>query len=282
MADLQEQQKRASDFRNLHSSGKMLLLPNAWDVASARIVEAAGFPAIATTSGGIAFSLGYPDGQQIPREEMLAVVARIARAVRVPVTADVEAGYGSRPEDSAQTARAVIEAGAVGLNLEDAPGEAGNPMVELSQQLERLHAMREAAAAMKVPLVLNARTEVYLLPPEQQPPKPYDETLRRLTAYRDAGADCVFAPGLRDLVTIKRLFADLKCPLNILVGPQSPSIAELKDAGVARVSLGSGPMRASLGVLRNIAKELTTTGTYESLANAPSYAEMNELLRTES
>lgn len=191
--EVSEQSRKAEAFRSLHYGGKVLLLPNVWDVASARTVEEAGFGAIATTSAGVAFSLGYPDGQKIPREEMLVAVARIARAVRVPVTADVESGYGNSAKDAERTALAVINAGAVGMNFEDAPGDAGNPLAELSAQIEKILAVREAAASRGIPLVLNARTDVYLLQ-VGEPAGRYDETVRRLSAYRDAGADCVFAP----------------------------------------------------------------------------------------
>jgi len=275
------QKRKAEAFRALHggldSGREILLLPNVWDVASARIVEDAGFGAVATSSAGVAFSLGYPDGQKIPREEMLAVVARITRAVKVPVTADVESGYGNSPKDTERTALDVIEAGAVGMNLEDAPGEAGNPLAALPAQLEKIRAVREAAASRGIPLVLNARTDVYLLQ-VGEPGDRYDEAVRRLSAYRDAGADCVFVPGLTDAPTIARLVADLRCPVNILAGPGSPPVKELRAAGVARVSLGSGPMRAAMGRLRHLADEFKNSGTYESLAAAPSYAEMNQLL----
>jgi 2-methylisocitrate lyase-like PEP mutase family enzyme len=274
-ANVQEQAKAAA-FRNLHSGREILLLPNVWDVASARIVEEAGFKAIATSSAGVAFSLGYPDGQLIPRDEMLAAIARIAKAVKVPVTADVESGYGNTGKDAALTARAVIDAGAVGMNLEDAVSESPQ-LVELPLQLEKIHAIREIADRVRVPLALNARTDTYLLQ-IGDPAKRYDETVRRLSAYRDAGADCVFAPGLRDSATIGRLVADLKCPVNILAGTGSPSVAELARLGVARVSLGSGPMRAALGQLRRIAEELKASGTYSELEDAPSYAEVNMLM----
>ena len=272
-----DQKNKAEAFRRLHSGGEVLLLPNAWDVASARITEESGFAAIATTSAGIAFSLGYPDGQRIPKDEMLAAVTRIANAVRVPVTADVESGYGDSPEHVAQTARAVIEAGAVGMNLEDATGDSAHPLVELPLQLERIRAVREMAARLNVPLVLNARTDVYLLQVGDAA-KRYDAAVLRLRVFRDAGADCVFLPGLRDAATIARLAADLQCPVNILAGPGSPSVPELRKLGVARISLGSGPMRASLGLLRRLAEELRTTGTYAAMDGAPSHAEMNALM----
>jgi 2-methylisocitrate lyase-like PEP mutase family enzyme len=271
-----EQKKKAESFRALHAGGEVLL-PNAWDVASARMIEEAGFAAIATTSAGIAFSLGYPDGQKIPREEMMAAVARIANAIKVPVTADVEAGYGNRPEDAAATARAVIEAGAVGMNLEDATGDPAHPLAELPLQLEKIRAVRKIGTTSEVPLVLNARTDVYLLQ-VGDPAERYDEAVFRLRAFRDAGADCVFLPGLQDAATISRLVADLNCPVNILAGPGSLSVPELRKLGVARISLGSGPMRATLGLLRRLAEELKATGTYESMAGAPSHAEMNALM----
>jgi len=138
------------------------VLPNAWDVASARVVEESGFKAVATSSAGIAFSLGHPDGQKIPREEMLAAIARIAKAVKVPVTADVESGYGKTPEDASRTARAVLDAGAVGMNLEDTIG-GSSALVDLALQLEKIRAVREMGSRLKIPLVLNARTDVYLL-----------------------------------------------------------------------------------------------------------------------
>ena len=261
----------------MHQGPGILLLPNAWDAASARIFEEAGFRAVATTSAGIAFSLGYPDGQRIPREEMLAQIARIAHALNVPVTADVEGGYGERPEDAVQTARAVIEAGAVGLNLEDATGDPGHPLADLSLQVAKIRAITSAVKTANIPLVLNARTDVYLAQ-VGSPESRYDEALRRLSAFREAGADCLFAPGIRDAETIGRLVRDLNFPLNILAAPGSPSIPELEKLAVARVSVGSGPMRASLGLARRFAQELKDRGTYSALENAPSYEEVNRIM----
>ena len=145
-------------FRALHGGPRTLLLPNVWDVASARVIQQAGLPALATTSAGVAFSVGYPDGEKIQRDEMLKMVARIASAVTVPVTADVEAGYGPKPEDAALTAEGVIEAGAVGMNLEDGTENPDHPLADLSLQLEKIAALREKAKRLGVPLVLNART----------------------------------------------------------------------------------------------------------------------------
>jgi 2-methylisocitrate lyase-like PEP mutase family enzyme len=270
-------QSKANDFRTMHRGGKILVLPNAWDVASARVFEDAGFPAIATTSAGIAFSLGYPDGQKISREEMLARITRIARAVKVPVTADVEAGYGDKPQDAARTACALIEAGVVGMNLEDATNDPQQPLVDLNLQLEKIHAVREAAMKSGTLLVLNARTDTYLAR-VGEPELRYLEAIKRLMAYRDAGADCVFVPGVSESRTIEQLVKDVQCPLNILGGPGSPSVPELEKLGVARVSVGSAPMRATLGLLKRMAQELKTSGTYEALEGGISYADVNRML----
>ncbi|PYV46877.1 MAG: 3-methyl-2-oxobutanoate hydroxymethyltransferase [Acidobacteria bacterium] len=274
MTNSSDQAAKANLFRDLHRGSKVLLLPNAWDVATARVLEQTGIAAIATTSAGIAFALGYPDGQKISRKEMLAMVSRIATKVKIPVTADVEAGYGDRPEDAALTARAVIESGAVGLNLEDG---SDRQLADLSLQLEKIAAVRETSRAMGVSLVLNARTDVYLLQ-VGNPESRFGETVKRLSAFRDAGADCLFAPGVRDLPMISQLVRELHHPLNILAGPGSPSVPHLQEAGVARVSLGSSPMRATLGLLQRIAQELQTTGTYNTLEGAPSHAEVNRML----
>lgn len=280
MNRVETQQAKANAFRALHRGGNILLLPNAWDVASALILEECGFPAVATTSAGIAFSLGYPDGQQISPDEMLARIERIARAVKVPVTADIEAGYGDTPREAARIARRVIDAGAVGLNLEDAihgVTDGGNPLCDVSLQVEKIHAIREAAMKAAVLLVVNARTDVYLLqvgPADSR----YDAAVRRLIAFRDAGADCVFLPGLRDAATIGRLVKDVSCPVNILAGPGSPSVSQLQAMGVARVSLGSGPMRATLGLLRRLSEELRTSGGYSALEAAPSHEELNRVM----
>jgi len=213
--DARVQAEKAEQFRELHRGPRILVLPNAWDVASARILEELGYPAIATTSAGIAFSLGYPDGQRVSREQMLEVVARIARAVRVPVTADMEAGYGTTVQDMSETAKALIASGAIGLNLEDVTGEDESSHVNMTLQMEKIRAIRETASSLGVALVLNARSDTYLMPIGPAETR-FDRTVERLRAYRQAGADCLFAPGLRDGETIRKLVAALDGPLNIL------------------------------------------------------------------
>jgi 2-methylisocitrate lyase-like PEP mutase family enzyme len=275
------QSSQADSFRGMHYGPNILVLPNAWDSASARIFEESGFSAIATTSAGIAFALGYRDGQRIPRQEMLEQVARIVRVVNVPITADAEGGYGDRPEDAAQTARAVIQAGAIGMNLEDATGDSAQPLVDLPLQIEKIKAVVEAGKTAGVRLVLNARTDVYLAQ-VGAPASRYEETVRRLTAYRDAGADCLFAPGIRDVATTAKLTNDLKFPVNILAVAGSPSVSELEKLGVARVSVGSGAMRATLGLVQRLAQELKQQGTYSALENAPSYDQINQIMARNS
>src|SRR5258706_13764253 len=162
--DIAGQARKAETLRKLHGGPRVLARPNAWDVARACVLEEMGFPAIATTSAGVAFALGYPDGQRISRDEMLEIVARIARAVRVPVTADMESGYGTTPAEMAETAKAIVAAGAVGLNFEDVTGDTERSHVETSLQVEKIRTIREGSASMGVLLVINERSEFYLMP----------------------------------------------------------------------------------------------------------------------
>jgi 2-methylisocitrate lyase-like PEP mutase family enzyme len=279
--NVQAQALKAEQLRKLHRGPRMLVLPNAWDVISARIVEELGFPAIATTSAGIAATLGYPDGQKISREEMLVVVARIAKAVHVPVTADVEAGYGVTIDEMTQTVKAVVAAGAVGMNLEDVIAGDEGSQVDLALQVEKIRAIRRATESLGVPLVLNARTDIYLIPIGAVETR-FDRTVERLRAYREAGADCLFAPGLKNPDTIAKLVRAVNGPLNILLMPGMPTLRELENMGVARASAGSGVMRATLGLTRRIAKEMLEAGTYASmLEGTVPFAEVNELLARE-
>lgn len=261
--DIRAQAQKAEQFRNMHHGPRMLVLANVWDVVSARILEECGHPAIATSSAAVAFSRGYPDGQYISRDEMLDVVGRIARVVRVPVTADLEAGYGTTDKDMAETTKAAIEAGAIGMNLEDA-GDDESSLVDLSLQVEKIRAIRETSKSLSVPFVLNARTDVYLssIGPEATR---FERTVERLRAYRDAGADCLFAPGLHDREIISRLVKAVAAPLNILITPQCPSLGELEKIGVARVSAGSTVMRAALRVVERIGKEMLESRSCETL-----------------
>jgi 2-methylisocitrate lyase-like PEP mutase family enzyme len=254
------------------------VLPNVWDVASARVLEELGYPAVATSSAGVAFSLGYRDGQRISRLEMLEVVSRVARSVRIPVTADMEAGYGTTVEDMADTAKALIAAGAVGLNLEDVTGDTEDTQVPLSLQVEKIRAIRDTSAALGVPLVINARTDVYLMPIGEAATR-FDRTVERARAYRQAGADCLFVPGVQERDTIAKLVRAVGAPVNILVTNGSPSLAELEKMGVARASVGSALMRATLGLVRRIGNELKENGSYASLfADSIPFNEVNQVM----
>jgi len=273
------QAELARQFLELHRGPKILLLPNAWDVASARIFEEAGFPAIATSSAGVAFSLGYPDGQKISRDEMLGMVRRIAEAVEVPVTADVEAGYGTTPEEVAETTRAVIAAGAVGMNLEDGIEEKPEYLADLSRQKEIILAILGAAAAARVPFVLNARTDIFLNGIGAAETR-MARTIERLNAYRAAGAQSLFAPGVKDREPIAQLARGVTGPLNILATVGTPSTLELQQLGVARVSVGSGPMRSALGFLARMARELRDRGDFQVMTDGSiPYPDANKLFQ---
>lgn len=276
-----DQQAKALQLGALHRGPRILVLANAWDAASARIFEVAGCKAIGTTSAGIANTLGRADGQRIGRYQMLAVVKRIASVVSIPVTADMEAGFGDTPEAVADTARAVMEAGAVGMNLEDASSTENNALAnvlaDVSLQVEKIIAIREAAASAGIAFVLNARTDVFLRA-VGEPATRLDHAIRRANAYRQAGADCLFVPGVADRETIARLVREIQGPINILAVAGSPPVAELEKLGVARVSVGSGPMRAAMGFTRHVAKELLETGAYAAFTErAIPFAEMNQL-----
>jgi 2-methylisocitrate lyase-like PEP mutase family enzyme len=257
----------------------MLILPNAWDAVTARLFVKAGARAIATTSAGIAATLGYADGQNVPWELMVEAFARIARVVDVPVTADIESGYADSSKGVGESIRAVIKAGAVGVNLEDSTGDPSQPLFALEQQIERIQAAREAADNANVPVVINARTDVYLANVGDVASR-FGETLRRLNAYREAGADCLFVPGVTDIPTLTQLVHSVPGPLNVLAGPGMPLVADLQRIGIARLSVGSGIMRATLAVARDAAEDLLQKGTYSTFLdrNIP-YNEVNELMK---
>jgi 2-methylisocitrate lyase-like PEP mutase family enzyme len=269
--------RKAAKLAALHRPGHPLVLVNAWDAASARIIENAGSEAIATTSAGVAYACGYQDGQKISRKRMLQAVAEICAAVSVPVTADMEAGYGDAPEEMDRAAAGLLEAGAVGLNLEDGTGRPEAPLADVALQVQKIRAVLATGRRRGVPIVLNARTDVYLrgVGPEEGR---LAEAVRRGGAYREAGAACVFVPGVTDPEVIRALVARLACPVNVLAVAGSPTIAELARLGVARVSLGSGPMRAAMTQMQRLAEEVLTKGTYSTLEAILSHAGMNELM----
>jgi len=276
------QSELARRFASLHLGPRILVLPNAWDATSARIFEDAGFAAIATTSGGIANAHGYVDGQDIPRDELLGVVRTIAEAVQVPVTADMLAGYGTTPNEIAITAREVISSGAIGMNLEDGVPGMPDALIDMDQQKENIQAAVEAGQRQGIEFVVNARTDVFLHsigPAETR----LARTIQRLNAYRAAGARSLFAPGVTDKENIGKLVSGVEGPLNVLANPGTPSVPELERLGVRRVSLGSGPMRATLGLLVRIARQLSAEGSFALMLDGMmTYADANHLVAKKS
>jgi 2-methylisocitrate lyase-like PEP mutase family enzyme len=260
--NLEAQKSKAEAFRAMHQRSPILVLPNAWDGASARIFEDAGFRAIATTSAGVSYTAGYADGQMIPRDDMVTIVKWIAHSVNVPVTADMESGFGSGANDVAETVRMVIETGAVGMNLEDTVHGGERQLYDLPLAIERVRAAREAANKSGVPLVINARTDVFLLGIGEKSAR-FDHAVQRLNAYREAGADCLYPMGFFDSETIGRLVKAVNGPINVMGLPGAPAVSELERIGVARVSTASGPARVAMTATRKIAVELHRTGSFD-------------------
>ena len=273
MAVPDSQRAKAATLSSLHGSG-IFVLPNAWDAGSAAMIAAAGARAIATTSAGVSWSLGRPDGQNLTPSEMTGVVARIAAAVDLPVTADIEGGYGSDPDTVAATVRAVIDAGAVGINLEDS-GAPGGGLFDVADQAGRLAAARAAAAEAGLPeLVINARTDVFLFG-IGEPAGRLDDVIARAAAYAEAGADSLFVPGLLDLDILTALTGKVSLPVNVMVGPGAPDVAALRAAGVRRVSLGQAIAQAAYTLARKAAAEALTAGTYDTIAGADPFGDIN-------
>ncbi|MGW1224597.1 isocitrate lyase/PEP mutase family protein [Streptomyces sp. NPDC002530] len=264
------QSHHAHVFRSLHTTAAPLALANAWDVASARVIEAAGAPAIATTSAGAAWAVGSPDGDVLDRDRALDLIGRIVAAVSVPVTADIEGGYGTDASEVAETVAGVLAAGAVGVNIEDG----ARPPAELAS---RLGAARKTAEREGVDLFLNARIDTYLFG-LGDPDTRLRETLDRAHQYIGAGADGIFVPGVTDPATLSALAGDIPVPLNVMAGPGAPAVAELGALGVARVSLGSGVAQAAYGAARRAARELYGPGGgYASLADGMAFPELDSL-----
>ena len=273
--DKTEQIRRAEKLLAMHKGDDVLVLPNAWDVASARVLVDAGFDALATTSGGCAFSLGFCDGEHIGRDGMLEIVKRIAGAVDVPVSADVEAGYGPTPEDVALTIRGVIASGAVGANIEDTDKLNPGNLVPFDLAVSRIRAAREAADAAGVPVVINARVDGFHF---GKGDAVFDDVVKRANAYLEVGADCAFVPFISDGDLIGGVAAAINGPMNVLAGPDTPSVPELKSLGVRRVTVGSGFAKAALSLVQRGAEELRTSGTYEFTRGVFSQPEIHRIL----
>jgi 2-methylisocitrate lyase-like PEP mutase family enzyme len=273
---LKSQAEKAEDFRALHKKGGILVLPNAWDVASARAFENAGFPAVATSSAGMMVSLGYPDGEVIDRSEFVDAIRRIGRVLTVPLSVDVVAGFGDTPDQVAATVRDVVNAGAVGVNIEDFI-HAEKRLYPVEKQIEKLKAVKKLQQALNVPIVINARTDALRFAAGDEAAR-LKEAIRRAIAYRDLGADCVYPMGLTDPASISSFVKALNFPINVMVRKGLPSVRELERLGVARVSFGPSASYATMGLLKRISQEVLEKGTYDNLLEgAISYDELNSL-----
>jgi 2-methylisocitrate lyase-like PEP mutase family enzyme len=256
---------KAEAFRTLHSGPRPLVLMNAWDAASAAVFARAGARALGTTSAGVAWSAGYPDGERMAFADLLRTVSNICRVVQVPVSVDVERGFGADPAEVARNVAALIDAGAVGINIEDGIDPATSALRAPSMVCERIAAIRAVATARGVPLFINARTDVYFLPADA-PQRRLEEAVERLRQYARAGADGAFAPGLTDPSEIAMLVARIESPLNVYAGYAGvPPIPELAAAGVRRISVGCGPLQGLLGQAEGMAREILERGVYDSM-----------------
>jgi 2-methylisocitrate lyase-like PEP mutase family enzyme len=260
--DVSDLTQKAERLRALHRGERILVLPNIWDPGGARMMEHLGYPAVATASAAVAYSLGYDDRQQITLDAMLDVVGRVARAVQVPVTADMEWGYAEEPGEVAENMRRVLRAGAVGINLEDSIRE-GEVLFPLEFQCARIRAVREMARQEGVPLFINARTDVFWPRVPGTDAEKFDEAVRRARAYREAGGDSFYPILLGDLATIRRLQEAIQMPMNILAPTAGAGLRALEDAGVARVSLGPALIWATLTTMRDIAVGLQNYGSFD-------------------
>jgi 2-methylisocitrate lyase-like PEP mutase family enzyme len=251
------QTQSAGRFRALHAKGEFLVLPNAWDVASARVAEEAGASAVATSSAAVSWAQGFPDGEHLPKERLIGLVKDIARVVKAPISADSEAGFSSAPVEVAQFVVALAKAGAVGINLED--GKDAPALLA-----EKIKAIKAACAREGVDVFINARTDVYLknLVPAE---KALNEALTRGKLYREAGADGFFVPWVGDLAAMKTIVETIDLPLNALTFRDLPPVSELKKIGVRRLSAGAGTARAALGTMRRVAVQLLNEGRYDAM-----------------
>ncbi|MFC3652596.1 isocitrate lyase/phosphoenolpyruvate mutase family protein [Dyella humi] len=274
-----EQRIRAEHFHQLHADPEPLVLPNAWDVASARVIETAGAKAIATTSAGMAWSLGYPDGEQMPVQELLAACRRICHAMTAPVSIDIERGYGRDAEDTGGLVGALIELGVVGINIEDGVVPGTRNLANPGVLSERIACARAVARHHDLPLFINARIDTYCVANLEAR---LEETRKRALTYIDAGADGIFVPGLADPNEIASLAQQLPVPLNIYAGyPGAPTSDTLRQLGVRRISIGCGTMQATLAHLANIAKEALLEGRYDTMSKSMlTTAEANGLFET--
>lgn len=272
------QVSNAERFRQLHLKTETFVMPCAWDPASAIVFEELGFPCVGTTSGGVNWARGREDYvYSVPCEQMLEEYAAIARATSLPVSGDLENGYGERPDEVANTIRASIDRGMVGGSIEDQASDPPGLLLDMDLAVERIVAAREAADAMGLAYTLTARCEAYFT----ECTDPYGEAVERLNRYRAAGADCLFVPGVSDMETLKRLVVDVDGPISFGMGATSRSLSveALSALGVRRISTGGGLPRAAFSLVRTAAAEILASGTFDYLDNAISDSNINEYFR---
>lgn len=265
-------------FARLHDQGKTFILPNAWDVSSAKIFKDMGFKAIGTTSAGIALSLGYQDGENIPFDEVLAVVDRIVKSVDIPVSVDMEAGYGSSIEEVVENAKKLMELGVVGINLEDGTNHPTEPIVSSTAHVEKITAIRALSKSLHQPLFINARTDFFWLNLHDKNTQ-LQSTITRAKKYKEAGADCIFVPGNLARETIERLRKEIAGPINLLSSPTLPTLEALAEIGIERVSTGSAPYRATVTLLKKISEQLYQENFDALNDSVMSYAAVQDLLK---
>ena len=276
MSRTDSQAAKAEEFRRLHDRVGVLILPNAWDVASARLFEDQGFRAVATTSAGMMVSLGYTDGEEIPRTEFLAAVKRIARVLTVPLSVDVVGGFGGTPGTVVKTVKAVLAAGGVGINIEDFVHSA-KKLMPLEKQVARIRALVSFRDSQNVRFVINARTDALRYADGDDAMK-LKEAIARAQKYRDLGVDCVYPMGLVEAPSISKFVKAVNFPTNVMVRKGLPPISELKRLGVTRVSFGPAASYAAMGFLKRASKEILGSGTYSSLTEgAITFDELNSL-----
>jgi len=271
-----EQRRLAESFRMLHRGPAPLLLPNAWDAMSARLFEEAGFGALATTSAGMAWALGWPDGEAAPWPEIVAGTARIVGAVKIPVTADIEEGWADTLDALASHIAEIVATGAVGVNLEDGCIRGPAPIRPLAEAAARIRIARETANRLGIPIFINARTDLYLRNSGEATTR-FDETVARGRAYVAAGADCVYPIGLADAETLARLVKAIGAPINVMGRPGAPNLAELQRIGVARVSTASLPSLLAMERIREIAGALRAATGFDGLASAIKHPDAQRL-----
>jgi len=268
------QAEKALVFRSLHQRDRAFIIPNPWDAGTAVLLAHLGFEALATTSAGYAFSQGLPD-KAIGREKMIVHVAAISSATELPVSGDLENGFGDSPDTVAQTILLAAAAGLVGGSIEDSPSKPDAPVYEFAHAVDRVRAAAEAAHGLAFPFTLTARAENFLCGRPD-----LSDTIRRLQAFQEAGADVLYAPGLSRTEDIAALVKSVDRPVNVLMGPGQLSVADLSTLGVRRLSVGSGLCRAALSAFLNCARELRECGTFTLPENAVTFAEINDVFGT--